>query len=125
TLCRSRNSYTSVSSTPGNVPGGTAASRWECARALGHESPAQRAASSAGGRRQHAGSGHWERARTVVSRPWNHLAWANGTPTSMAKSPALVRSTWVVHQYVPRPMSVYWWWVAYLSGLWNTARDAQ
>ena len=97
-----------MSSTPGKVPGGTAASRWEWARALGQACSAHRAARSAGGRRQHAGSGQLDVARTVVSRPWNHFTCANGTPTSMAKSPDPVRSTWVVHQYVPRPMSVYW-----------------
>ena len=43
---------------PGNTPGGMAASRCECTRALGHASPSQRMARSAGGSEQQAGSGH-------------------------------------------------------------------
>lgn len=35
--CFSKNSNTSVESTPGNTPGGTAASKEECVRADGHD----------------------------------------------------------------------------------------
>ena len=59
-----------------------------CTRALGHALPAQRSASSAGGRRQQDSSGQRRRrARFCVSRPRNHLASSNGTPTVIENSP--------------------------------------
>lgn len=69
----SRKRNTSVSSTPGNTPGGIAASRCECTRALGQARPAQCAVSSAGGTLQQLGSGQRDAERCVVSRPRIHL----------------------------------------------------
>src|SRR3954454_21573701 len=105
---RCRNSYTSWVSTPGKVPGGSAASRCECTRALGQACPPQRSTSSAGGRRQHVGSGQRDTVRRVVSPPRNQRACWYGVPTVTENSPERVDSTCTVHQYVPLPVSVNW-----------------
>ncbi|MNW59927.1 hypothetical protein D3C74_378810 [compost metagenome] len=77
-------------------------------RALGHATSSQRRASWAWGRRQQASSGQVEARRAVVSRPRNHLAEANGTPTVIENSPVVVVPVCVLHQNVPAGVSVYW-----------------
>jgi hypothetical protein len=99
-----------------------AASRCECTRALGHASPSQRMARSAGGSEQQAGSGHLDVERSLVSRPRIHFTWVSGTPTL---SPAGVRSTTAVHQYVPDVVSVYLWYADDTSGRSKTASAVQ
>src|SRR6218665_877249 len=106
--CASGNSETEASSTPGKVPEGSGERTWACSRALGQACPAQRVARSDGARRQHDSSGQQDVARTVVSRPRNPFASANGTPTVIENSEASVCPVWVAHQYVPAGVSVYW-----------------
>src|SRR5690606_26964005 len=96
--CASRNSYTSVRSTPVKVPVGIAASSEECRRALGHAALCQRSARISGGRRQQAGSGQVDARRTGVSRPRNHLTCTNGVPTLTEKEPLAVDWMLEVHQ---------------------------
>lgn len=84
---RSRNSKTSVLSTPGNVPVGIAACREEFSRALGHEYLSHFAASALGGVRQHDGSGQVEVKRFSVSRPRKNFACANWVPTLTENCP--------------------------------------
>lgn len=83
---------------PGEDAGGITASRWECARALGHTRPAQASCSSAGGVVQQRGSGHPERPRAVLSRPRIHFTCAKGTPRLTENRPAEVCSTIAVRQ---------------------------
>ena len=75
------------------MPGGIAASRCECTRALGQACPPQRAVSSPGGCVQHDGSGHRDCERDVVSRPRNHFTCWYGVPTLTLNKPDEVRST--------------------------------
>jgi hypothetical protein len=60
--------------------------------------------------------------RTFVSRTRIHFTWVYGTPTLTEKSPAGVRSTTAVHQYVPDVVSVYLWYADDTSGRSKTAR---
>ena len=57
----SRNSYSSRSSTPGNVPDGSGDRMCACSFALDHALPFQRSCSAGSGRRQHDSSGQVER----------------------------------------------------------------
>src|ERR1022692_4799542 len=98
----------SASSTPGKLPDGSADKMCECARADGQAMPSQRAASRAGGRWQHAGSGQDDVLRLVVSRPRNQGASSNGTPSVIAYPRSLPGSTEARHQYVPDGVSEYW-----------------
>src|SRR5260370_27217320 len=95
--CRSRNSYTADSSTPGKLPVGSADRMCECARADGQARPSQRAASRAGGRWQHSPSGHEEVWRMTVSRPRNHRECSDGTPSVIAKAGSRLWSTKAAH----------------------------
>src|SRR5258708_38927676 len=98
----------SAASTPGKLPEGSADKMCECARADGQAMPSQRAARRAGGRWQHDGSGHADLVRLTVSRPRNHLASSNGTPSVIANPRSLPGSTEATHQYVPDGVSEYW-----------------
>ena len=69
-----------------------------CTRALGHALPSHREVTSAGARRQHDSSGQVDVARFCVSRPRNHRASSNGTPTVIENSPSLVVPVCVEHQ---------------------------
>ena len=106
--CLSRNSKTSVLSTPGNAPLGIAASNDELRRALGQECLSHLVASTLGGRRQHEGSGQVEVNRFSVSRPRKNFAWANCVPTLTENWPPGADWMREVHQYVPAGLSVYW-----------------
>src|SRR5580658_1433611 len=106
--CRSRNSKTSDSSTPGKLPDGSASSTCECARADGQAMPSHRAASAAGGRWQHSPDGQPDVVRSVVSRPRNQRECSYGTPSVTAKPCSRPESTSAVHQYVPDGVSEYW-----------------
>ena len=79
-----------------------------CTRALGHDLPCQRSASSADGRRQHDSSGQVDTARSVVSRPRHQRASSKGTPTVIENSPSADEPVCVEHQNVPDGVSVYW-----------------
>ena len=92
----------------GERPVGSGESTCACTAALGHACGAHRAASAGSAWRQQEGSGQRDWRRVVVSRPRNHLAAVNGTPTVMEKPPADVDPVWVVHQKVPSAVSVYW-----------------
>ena len=78
-------------------PGGMAASRCECTRALGQALSCQRSASSAGGSEQQPGSG--SATSTAPGLPAAHpFTDAYGTPTLTENTPCAVRSTTAVHQ---------------------------
>src|SRR5690554_1338673 len=96
--CRSRKLNTSVWSTPVKVPVGAAASREDCRRGLGNDCAAHLAERSSGARRQHPGSGQPDTLRLAVSRPRNHLAWANGVPTLTENAPCELDWMLEVHQ---------------------------
>src|SRR5690606_15892590 len=95
---RSGNWLTSVWSTPVKVPVGAAASSDDCRRGDGDELCAHLAASSCGGCRQHPGSGQVDTLRLAVSRPRNHLTWANGVPRLTENAPCGVNWMLEVHQ---------------------------
>ena len=57
---------------------------------------------------EQVGSGQFEVARAVVSRPRNHFTCWYGTPMLSENSPLADRSVRAVHQYVPDEVSVYW-----------------
>src|SRR5690606_33015785 len=107
---------------PVSVPEGTAASSEELRLALGRACSAHLVASSPGGLRQQAGSGHDDTWRCLVSRPRNHFTLAKGVPTLTEKAPWWVVWMLEVHQYVPAGLSVYWWYGLKRSSTSNTCR---
>ena len=84
---RSRNAYTSAPRRRGTTRSAAARGRARGRRRWATRGAAQRVARPGSGCRQHAGSGQRDSRRVEVSRPRNHFAAPNGTPTVIENPP--------------------------------------